>query len=115
MIYCRIFGIFIREKKLKNWDSLEIEDVKIASKHLTDILRLPLTEDVIDNMKYGLKIKSSRNNMLTCIPTKEKDRALGFILKVPSLITRKYSGYIKSAEFQKCPYCGQEIGNIMFH
>ena len=99
MIYCRIFGIFIREKKLRLWDSLEIEEVKMASKHLTDILRLPLTEDVLDNMKYGLKLKSSRNNMFASIPNKDKDRVLGFVIKIPSLITRKYQGYIKSADF----------------
>ena len=45
--------------------------------------------------------------MLACIPNKDKDRALGFIIKVPGLITRKYSGYVKSADFQKCPYFGQ--------
>ena len=49
------------------------------------------------------------------IPSEEKDRVLGFLIKSPGLITRKYNGYIPFESFQKCPYCYKDETNIVRH
>ena len=76
---------------------------------------LPLTQDIIVNKETKLKMRSNKNNILGQIPDKEKDRALGFIMKQPSLITRQYTVFIKTPEEMKCPYCHKQVGNIILH
>ena len=49
---------------------------------------LPLFEDIIKNKIDGTKLKSNRNSVLGSIPEQEKDRAFGFLIKSPSLMTR---------------------------
>ena len=56
-------------------------------------------------MKDGLKLKTNKNNFLRYIPSPERDRVLGFVLKKANLLTKRYAGWIDTEECQKCPYC----------
>ena len=95
----------IKDKILKDWNNLDLSEIFKLSRNIHKVLLLPLTEDILWNKKDKTKLKSNRNNIIGTIPEKEKDRALGFLLKQPSLMTRLYNGFIKTIPEQKCPYC----------
>ena len=95
---------------MQKWDELSEEELEIASRYVVDILSLPLCNDIRHMMETKLKWKSRRNSILGRIPSREHDRVVGFLWKNPGLMTRRYTGYIKTCWEQKCPYCLNESG-----
>lgn len=73
---------------MKKWKEYELEDLKNKSKDVVKLLHLPLFDDILNNKNFGLKIRTVKNNILGQIPNEEKDRAFGFLIKSPSLMTR---------------------------
>ena len=84
----RIFGIHTKDTIMKKWDNLQLNEAIKYSKNVHKMLLLPLTDDILLNKHDGTKLRSNKNNIIGAIPDSEKDRALGFILKSPSLLTR---------------------------
>ena len=66
-------------------------------------------------MENKIKLKSNKCGLLSKIPEHEKDRVLGFLIKSPGLISRKYSNYIETDFIKNCPYCEKENGNLVRH
>ena len=98
-LYARIFGIHIKEDLMKNWLNLQMNKIEQLTSNVDELLRLPRTKDILNQMRYGIKMKSRRNKILALIPNEEKDRVLGFLSKSPSLLTRRYNGYINFEKF----------------
>ena len=73
---------------MEQWKNLELEDIKKRCKNVHKMLMLPLFDNIIKNKIDGTKLKSNRNSVLGSIPEQEKDRAFGFLIKSPSLMTR---------------------------
>jgi len=100
---------------MKQWFTYDINELHEKSKNIVKILKLPLTRDILVNKEIILKLRSNKNNWISKVPEEEKDRALGFILKLPSLMTRRYTGYVKACENLICPNCGQRTNHIVLH
>ena len=72
------------------WTSLDMNDIIIKSKNIVKLLNLPLINDILFSMSHGVKKKTNRNNVLSRVPILEQDRVLGFLIKSPGLMTRRY-------------------------
>ena len=104
-LYCRIFAIHLTANEFKYWEDYELDTIKRKSENIQELLKLPLTEDILLSIDQKIKLKSNRNNVLAKLKGNHKDIVFGFILKKPNLLTKRYTGYINTEIFKKCPYC----------
>ena len=82
---------------------------------IAEILQLPLTNDILENMENKTKLKPMRNNILAKVDKQARDKVLALIIKNPGLLTRRYNQFIDTTFYKKCPYCGEESEQLVFH
>ena len=44
-----------------------------------------------------------------------KDLVLGFLIKNPGIMTRRYNAYMEIEIYKKCPYCEEDHEQLIFH
>ena len=74
-----------------------------------------MIEDVLRSINSKIKLKSIKCGIFAKIPDYERDRVLGFLIKSPGLITRRYTTFVNTDIYKKYPYCLDDSTNLIYH
>ena len=66
-------------------------------------------------MANKTKYRPIQNSPLAKIVKERRDKALGFLVKNPGIMTRRYNQFMRTDIVKKCPYCQEETNNLIFH
>ena len=82
---------------MEEWYDYSVEELQASAHNIDTLLKLPLVDDIILTMETKLKLKSRRNSILSKIPNEEHDMVLGFLIRNPGLLTRRYVKFINTS------------------
>ena len=82
---------------MDKWYEYSVEELEASAQNINSLLKLPLVEDIMLTMDTKLKLKSRRNSILSKIPKEEHDMVLGFLIRNPGLLTRRYIKFINTS------------------
>ena len=96
-LYCRIFNVHQKKEKMEKWYDYSVDELEASAQHINSLLKLPLVDDIMLTMETKLKLKSRKNSILSKIPKEEHDMVLGFLIRNPGLMTRRYIKFINTS------------------
>ena len=69
----------------------------------------------MENIEHKTKFRFIMNSPLAYVHGEDRDKVLGYIIKNPGIMTRKYTEYVDTELFKTCPNCNQESGQLIYH
>jgi len=82
---------------MEKWYDYSVDELEASAQHINSLLKLPLVDDIMLTMETKLKLKSRKNSILSKIPKEEHDMVLGFLIRNPGLMTRRYIKFINTS------------------
>ena len=73
------------------WYDTPIDTLKVKAKNIIEILQLPLMNEILEQIYHKTKYKVMKNNIMSKVPKKARDKVLGLLIKNPGIMARRYN------------------------